>query len=58
MRLRRWGAFSGPQGPEALEPYRDMIGAAAGRFGLDPRLIMAVTLVESGQSPGHQTGRR
>ena len=28
-----------------------MIGAAAGRFGVDPRLIMAVILVESSGNP-------
>ncbi len=38
-------------GPEALDSYRDMIAAAASRFGVDPRLIMAVILVESGGNP-------
>jgi len=37
--------------PEALDPYGDMIASAAGRFGVDPRLIMAVILVESGGNP-------
>lgn len=45
------GPVAVPAGPEALEPYRDMIGAAAGRFGVDPRLVMAVILVESGGNP-------
>ncbi len=40
-----------PPGPQALDPYSEMIGAAAGRFGVDPRLIMAVILVESGGNP-------
>lgn len=30
-----------PPGPEALEPYREMIATAAGRIGVEPRLIMA-----------------
>lgn len=36
----------------AQQPYADLIEAAAGRHGLDPKLLHALVLVESGYQPG------
>jgi hypothetical protein len=45
------GAIRIPWLPATVEPWRDELGAAALRYGVDPELLAIVVLVESGGNP-------
>jgi soluble lytic murein transglycosylase-like protein len=47
---------TGAQGATGLDAYKDLVKAAANKYGLDPSLLAAVAQTESGFNPRAQSG--